>query len=42
MTDAPTVASYHMAALFCCIALAHSLKLKLPAPFSPAVLIRFT
>src|SRR6266702_7550420 len=42
MTDAPTVASYHMAALFCCMALAHSLKLKFAAPGSPASLMRLT
>src|SRR6266516_1428832 len=42
ITEAPTVASYHMAAFCCSIALAHSLKLKFPAPDSPAALMRLT
>src|SRR5438105_15929163 len=41
-TEAPTVASYHIAALPCCSAFAYSLKLKFAAPSSPAVLTRLT
>src|SRR5665213_798841 len=39
---AATVASYHMAALPCSRMFRHSLKLSLPAPFSPSFLIRLT
>ena len=42
ITEAPTVASYHMADLLCSIELAHSLKLLLAAPGSPASLMRLT
>src|SRR6266545_7921606 len=40
--EAATVASYHMAARFCCMTFRHSLKLSLPAPFSPYLRTRLT
>src|SRR5437763_15707121 len=39
-TEAPTVASYHIADLLCSRLLAHSLKLASAAPASPAALMR--
>src|ERR1700742_971719 len=42
MVDAATVASYHIAAFPCCMMFRHSLKLSLPAPFSPSLRTRFT
>src|SRR5882724_914209 len=40
--EAATVASYHMAAFFCCMMVRHWLKLSLPAPFSPYLRTRLT
>jgi len=42
MTDAPTVASYHMADFDCSMLFAHSLKENDPAPGSPEALMVLT